>query len=165
MSTRNCHQNSAVREQLISALLPDVTAPRPAPQPVPMPSLPAPTPPQLDDPDRVLLSTGRLDRSGRLHERAVLCALGWGPGQELTLHNIDDMIVIKVVAGGDHRIDDRGGLALPAAVRRMCGITIGPPVVLVADVPEQTLLVHPARTITRLLAMHYQTLIGIPDAR
>ena len=30
MSTRNCHQNSAVREQLISALLPDVTAPRPA---------------------------------------------------------------------------------------------------------------------------------------
>jgi hypothetical protein len=25
----------------------------------------------------------------------VLCALGWGPGQELTLHSIDDMIVIR----------------------------------------------------------------------
>jgi len=47
----------------------------------------------------------------------------------------------------------------------MCGITVGPPVVLVADVPEQTVLVHPVTTVTRLLAAHHRTLIGTHDAR
>jgi hypothetical protein len=46
----------------------------------------------------------------------------------------------------------------------MSGITIGPPVVLVAAVPEQTVLIHPAITVTRLLAAHYPTLIGTHDA-
>lgn len=167
MSTRadHAHRHPGTHEQLIAALLPDITAPPPTPRRAPMPSLPAPSPPRLDDPDRLLLGTARLDRSGRIHERTLLRALGWEPDHELTLDTIDDMIVISSVSGGGHRIDNRSALALPAAARRMCGITIGPPVVLVAAVPEQTLLVHPATTVTWLLAAHYSTLIGTPDAR
>ena len=71
----------------------------------------------------------------------------------------------RIRGGRESYVDDRGALALPAAVRRMSGIAIGPPVVLVAAVPEQTVLIHPATTVTRLLAAHYRTLIGTHDAR
>jgi hypothetical protein len=75
------------------------------------------------------------------------------------------VIVISSVSGGGHRIDDRRALALPAAARRMCGIAIGPPVVLIAAVPEQTVLIYPAITVTGVLAAQYATLIGTHDAR
>jgi hypothetical protein len=67
----------------------------------------------------------------------LLRALGWEPGHELELDTTNGMIAIASVPVGRHRVDDRGALALPTAARRMCGITIGPPVVLVAAMHEQ----------------------------
>lgn len=165
MRTRAHLRRPGTHEQLIAALLPDVTTPRPTPRPAPMPSLPVPGPPHLPAPDTLLLGIARLDRSGRVHERTLFRALGWEPGRELAIDTVDDMIVVSSVSGGAHHVDDRGALALPAAARRMSGIAIGPPVVLVADVPEQTVLIHPAITVTRLLAAHHRTLIGTHDAR
>jgi hypothetical protein len=165
MSTRTQLRHPGTHEQLIAALLPDVTTPRPTPRPAPMPSLPAPGPPRMPVPETLLLDTARLDRSGRVHERTLFRALGWEAGHELTIDTVDNVIVIRSVSGGRHRIDDRNLLALPATARRMCGITVGPPVVLVADVSEQTVLIHPAITVTRLLATHYRTLTGTHDAR
>jgi hypothetical protein len=43
---------------------------------------------------------------------------------------------------------------LPAAARRMCGITLGRPVILLAAVHQQILVVHPAAALARLLAAH-----------
>lgn len=165
MSARTRLRHSGTSEQLIAALLHDVTAPRPTPSPAPMPSLPAPGSPHLLDPESLLLGIARMDRSGRVHERTLFRALGWEPGHELTIDTVEDMIVVRSVSGGRHRIDNRDALALTAAARRMCGIAIGPPVVLIADVPEQTLVIHAAVTVTRLLAAHYRTLIGTHDAR
>jgi hypothetical protein len=165
MSIRAHHRYPATDEQLIAALLPDVTSLRSTPQPAPMPSLPAPASPRLNNPDRLLLGIARLDRSGRVHELTLLRALGWGPGHELTLDTTDDLIVISSMSGGRHRIDNRSALALPAAARRMCGITSGLPVLLVAAVDEQVLVVHPAASVMRLLAAQYSTLIGTPDVR
>ena len=158
-------RHSGTHEQLIAALLPDATAPLSTPQPAPMPSLPAPSPLRVDSLDTLLLSTARLDRSGRVHERILLRALGWEPGHELALDTIDDLIVIRSPPGGGHRVDDRCALALPAAARRLSGITIESPVVLVAAVHEQVLLVHPSAAVARLLAAHHRTLNGTPDAR
>lgn len=62
--------------------------------------------------------------------------------------------MIVTAVGGAHRIDHRGAIALPAAARRMCGIPAGPPVVLVADVRRQRLVVHPAAAVIRLLTEH-----------
>ena len=165
MSTRAPLRHPGTPEQLIAALLPDVTAPRPTPRPAPMPSLPAPSPSHVPVPETLLLGTARLDRSGRVHERTLFRALGWEPGHKLTIDTIYDTIVIRSVSGGGHRIDVRNALALPAAARRICGIRIGPPVVRVAAVPEQTVLIHPVTSVTRLLAAHYRTLIGRHDAR
>lgn len=83
-----------------------------------MPALPAPSLPRPDDPDTFLVGTARVDRSGRVHERALLRALGWEPGHELELDTTNGMIAIASVPGGRHRVDDRGALALPAAARR-----------------------------------------------
>jgi len=77
MSTRTQLRHPGIHEQLIAALLPDVTAPRPAPRPAPMPSLPAPSPPCLSDPETLLLGAARLDQSGRVHERSL--EVYWAP--------------------------------------------------------------------------------------
>lgn len=121
--------------------------------------------PSIDDPDTLLVGAARADRSGRIHERAVLRALGWEPSHELELDTAHDMITIASVPCGRHRVDGRGALALSAAARRMCGITIGRPVILLAAVHQQILVVHPAATVAGLLAARYTTLIGARDAR
>jgi bifunctional DNA-binding transcriptional regulator/antitoxin component of YhaV-PrlF toxin-antitoxin module len=165
MSIRACAPHlDRPPEQLITALLPDVTAPRPTPRPVSLPTLPVLSLPSVDDPNTLLVGAARVDRSGRIHERAVLHALGWEPGHELELDTAHDMIAIASVHGGRHRVDDRGALALPAAARRMCGITISRPVILLAAVHQQILVVHPAATVAGLLAARYTTLIGARDA-
>lgn len=64
--------------------------------------------------------------------------------------------MIVAAVGGAHRVDHRGVIALPAAARRMCGLPAGAPVVLVADVRRQRLVVHPAAAVIRLLADHGQ---------
>jgi bifunctional DNA-binding transcriptional regulator/antitoxin component of YhaV-PrlF toxin-antitoxin module len=166
MSIRACAPHlGRPSEQLIAALLPDVTAPRPTPRPVSLPTLPVLSLPRLHDPDTLLVGAARVDRSGRIHERAVLRALGWEPGHELELDTANDMIAIASVPGGRHHVDDRGALALPAAARRMCGITIGRPVILLAAVHQQILLVYPAAIVAGLLAARYTTLMGARDAR
>jgi hypothetical protein len=166
MSLRACAPHlGRPPEQLIAALLPDVTAPRPTPRPVSLPTLPVLSLPSIDDPDTLRIGAARVDRSGRIHERALLRVLGWEPGHELELDTANDMIAITSVPGGRHRIDDRAALALPAAARRMCGITIGQPVILLAAMHQQILLVHPAAALAGLLAARYTTLIGTRDAR
>jgi hypothetical protein len=66
-----------------------------------------------------------MDRSGRLHERVLLSALGWGPGHRLGMDTVGGLIVVAPDPGGLHAIDRRGGLSLPAAARRMCRIEPG----------------------------------------
>lgn len=147
-------------ERLIAALLPDITAQRPVPPPVSLPALPAPAPAGIDDPGGVLIGTARVDRSGRFHERLLLRALGWGPGRKLDLGTSRGTVVIVAVLGGTHRVDPRGAITLPATARRMCGIPTGPPVLLVADVRRERLVVYPAAAVVRLLADHDSGLIG-----
>ncbi len=60
---------------------------------------------------------------------------------------------------GLHVIDDRGAIKLPTALRRLCGLECGVPVVLAAVVPEQVMVVHPSATVAQLLANHYTDLL------
>jgi hypothetical protein len=153
------------REQLIAALVPDTVEGGPTPRSVPLPALPVLSLPRLPDPDTLLVGAACIDRSGRVHERTLFSALGWKSGHQLEMDTTHGMIAIASVPGGRHRIDNRGALLLPAAARRMCGITLGPPVVLAAAVGEQLLIVHSAATVAGLLAAHYTTLMGARDAR
>ncbi|GLZ28063.1 hypothetical protein Lesp02_02530 [Lentzea sp. NBRC 105346] len=147
---------------MIAALIPTTAEPRPPA--APMPTLPALRLPTLTDPGTLLIGTARIDRTGRVHERAVLRALGWEPGRRLELDTIHGLIVITPDPAGRHSVDHRGAITLPAAARRMCGVELGPPLTLAAAVRQQVLVVHPAATVAALLAAHYRDLID-PDDR
>lgn len=116
-------------------------------------------------PGDLLVETARLDASGRLTARPLLRALGWAPGHRVDIAVTEDVLVVGSAPAGLHVVGDRGELGLPAAARRMCGITVGPPVLLVAALPRDVLVVHPAHLIAQLLADWYTTMAGESGAR
>lgn len=150
---------SHVQERLIGALIPDALGPRADSVPAPMPVLPALS--RLDHvaPVSLLVSTCRMDRSGRIHERLLLRALGWEPGDRVDMDTIHGMILIATTPTGPHGIDHRGAIKLPATLRRLCNITYGPPLILAAAIPKQVMIVHPAIVVADMLAKHYTHLI------
>lgn len=155
LSSRPSH----VQERLIGALIPDALGPRTDSVPAPMPVLPALS--RLDHvaPVSLLVSTCRMDRSGRIHERLLLRELGWEPGDRVDMDTIHGMILIANTPTGLHTIDHRGAIKLPATLRRLCNINYGPPLVLAAAVPEQVMVVHPGIVVADMLASHYTQLI------
>lgn len=156
---------SWVRERLIGALIPDGLGPSDETTPVPLPVLPALR--RLDHlhPAELLVSTSRMDRSGRIHERILLRELGWNPGSRVDMDTMHGMILIADTPTGLHTIDHRGAIKLPATLRRLCNIEYGLPLVLAAVVPEQVMVVHPSTTVAHLLASHYTDLIHTSRAR
>jgi len=110
-------------------------------------------------PTALLVSTRRMDSSGRIHERALLRELGWEPGDRVDMDTLHGMILIAASATGLQVIDDRGAIKLPTSLRRLCGLECGVPVVLAAVVPEQVMVVHPCATVAQLLADHYTDLL------
>jgi hypothetical protein len=97
--------------------------------------LPAAGLPAGTAPGDLLIETVRLDESGRLTARALLRALGWGPGHRVDISVTEGVVVVGSNPAGLHVVGDRGERGLPAAARRMCEITSGPPVLLVAALP------------------------------
>ena len=132
-----------MQERLIGALIPDALGPRNQVARVPLAVLP--TLSRLDNlkPTTLLVSTSRMDRSGRIHERILLRQLGWNPDTRLDIDTLHELIVIAAAPTGHHTIDHRGAIKLPASLRRLCGIEHGPPLLLAATVPEQVMVVHP----------------------
>jgi hypothetical protein len=114
-------------------------------------------------PGDLLVEAARLDASGRLTAKALLRGLGWGPGQRVDMAVTDGVLIVGSAPAGLHVVGDRGELGLPAAARRMCGITPGPPVLLVAALPRDVLIVHPAHLIGQVLADWYAARAGGRD--
>ena len=82
---------------------------------------------------------GRLDASGRIADRAVTSALGWRGGDRLTLTADAGVVIARRDPGGMVTVPRRSYVAIPAALRRRCGLEPGDRVLLAA-VPEQDTL-------------------------
>jgi hypothetical protein len=152
-------------EQLIKALIPAQPERGLPPTPAPLPMLPPLGLPAGTEPADLVVETARLDRSGRLTAGPLLRVLGWGPGHRVDIAATDGVLVVRTAPAGLHVIGDRGELGLPAAARRMCGITSGPAVLLAAVLPHDVLVVHPAHLVTGLLADWYASRAGERDVR
>jgi len=98
-----------------------------------LPALPVPGLPEGAGCEALVVETARMDRSGRVYARHVLGALGWGPGHRVDVAVVGGVLLVGSVATGLHVVGSRGELGLPAAARRMCGITPGLPVLLAAS--------------------------------
>jgi hypothetical protein len=139
----------ASSEQLIRALVP-AALPRPVPVTAPLPVLPARRPPT--DPQALpLLDLARLDRSGRLSARAVLKRLGWGPGHRVDVEVVGGALLVASAVNGAYAVGSRGDLALPAAARTLCGLTLAAAVVVAAYPRQDLVMVHPVSTVARLV--------------
>jgi hypothetical protein len=134
LSSRPSH----VQERLIGALIPDALGSHADSVPAPMPVLPAFSRLHHVAPVSLLVSTCRMDRSGRIHERPLLRELGWEPGDRVDMDTIHGMILIANTPTGLHIIDHRGAIKHPATLRRLCNINYGPPLVLAAAIPNMT---------------------------
>ncbi|MEO3777463.1 hypothetical protein ABGB16_11565 [Micromonospora sp. B11E3] len=145
-------------EQLIDALVPPKAVKPAVEAPAPLPVLPQLSLPAEVDADGLVLGMARLERSGRLSARELLGVLGWWPGSRVDIGVVAGVLVAASASTGRHVVHGRGGLCLPAAVRQMCGLLSGVPVLLAASPSQQVLVVHPVHTVARLLAEHHTRL-------
>jgi bifunctional DNA-binding transcriptional regulator/antitoxin component of YhaV-PrlF toxin-antitoxin module len=93
----------------------------------------------LSVPADVVYGTGRIDASGRVADQAVSCALGWREGDRLTPTAAPGIVTGRRDPGGMVAVPARGCLAIPAVLRRRCGLRAGDRVLLAA-VPGQDML-------------------------
>ena len=93
----------------------------------------------LSVPADVVYGTGRIDASGRVTDHVVSCALGWREGDRLTLTAAPGVVTARRDPRGMITVPARACLAIPAVLRRRCGLRAGDRVLLAA-VPGQDML-------------------------
>ena len=77
-----------------------------------------------------MYGTGRIDASGRVTDQAITCALGWREGDRLTLTASPGIVTARRDPRGMITVPARGCLAIPAVLRRRCGLRAGDRVLL-----------------------------------
>jgi hypothetical protein len=101
-----------------------------------------------------------IDKSGRVADRSAVRALGWAAGTRVTIREHGGTIAIAPAPDGVHRIDDRGYLILPLAVRRWCQLTAGDRLLLAADPATNLLMGHCFAVLDRLLGGADASVVG-----
>jgi hypothetical protein len=128
---------------------------------IPPTSAPAPTAPQtlpLNPLQRTTHNSGlvigiaSVSHSGRVRDIAVMSALGWVPGDRITVDLTPDALLLRRDAAAAHQVDDRGLVFLAAGPRTLLGIADNTRVVLVAIPAKDLLAVYPCTVVTALLA-------------
>src|SRR4051794_12792138 len=71
-----------------------------------------------------------VDRRGRVADQFVTQALGWAPGDRLTIRVTKGWITVTADADGRLAVSGQGRVHLPAAARRACRIAPGDRVLL-----------------------------------
>ena len=75
-------------------------------------------------PEGVVYGVARIDSSGRICERAIITALGWG-GDRLTFTADAGVVTARRDPGGMVTLPASGYLTIPAALRHRCGLKAG----------------------------------------
>jgi hypothetical protein len=105
----------------------------------------------LPVPDGVVYGTGRVDASGRVTDQAVSSALGWREGDRLTLAASPGVVIARRDPGGMVVVPARACLAVPAVLRRRCGLRAGDRVLLAAVPGAGMLAVYSFAVVDRAL--------------
>ena len=97
---------------------------------------------------------GRIDASGRIADRAVTDALGWLGGDRLTLTADAGVVTARRDPGGMVTVPGRAYIAIPAALRRRCGLEPGDRVLLAAVPGEDTLTAYSLAVVDQAIRAH-----------
>jgi bifunctional DNA-binding transcriptional regulator/antitoxin component of YhaV-PrlF toxin-antitoxin module len=101
-----------------------------------------------------------IDARGRVADRVVTAALGWQPGNRLTLRVTGQLIVVTAADDGILAVSRQGRVHLPAAARHACGIRPGDRVLLAAEPAESVLVVHPLAALDAMVSGLRDQLMG-----
>jgi hypothetical protein len=93
----------------------------------------------LSVPAGVVYGTGRIDASGRVTDQAISCALGCREGDRLTLTASPGVVTARRYRAGMITVLSCACIAIPAVLRRRCGLRAGDRVLLAA-IPGQDML-------------------------
>ena len=118
--------------------------PLPLARPVPVPSAP----------EDVVYGIGRIDASGRIADRAVTSALSWQGGDRLTLTADAGVVTARRDPGGMITLPHRAYIAIPAALRRRCGLRPGDRVLLAAVPADDTLAAYSLAVVDQAIRAH-----------
>jgi len=134
-----------VAEQLIAPVIPAPASRvqawpgepgrRQAARTLPLPSLPA----VPGSPPDLVYGMGRIDRSGRVGDRAITQALNWQAGDRLTFTACPGAAIARRDPHGMISLSARQYVAIPAALCHRCGLHPGDRVLLAAA-PAQDML-------------------------
>ena len=105
-------------------------------------------------PDDVLYGFGRMDSSGRVADRAMTSALGWQPGDRLTLTAAAGVVIARRDPGGLVTMPAKPYLVIPAALRRRCGLRPGDRVLLAVFPDRDTLAAYSFAVVDQALRTH-----------
>ena len=101
---------------------------------------------------------GRVDSSGRVLDRSLVDALGWGRGDRLHLTLVAGSVVVHRHPTGVFTLTSQRYLVLPAPVRKRCGLTTGERVLLAADPRHGIVVVHPLSALDTMITAYHASL-------
>ena len=105
-------------------------------------------------PEDVLYGFGRMDESGRVADRAMTSALGWQPGDRLTLTAAAGVVIARRDPGGMVTLPAKPYLVIPAALRRRCGLRPGDRVLLAVFPDRDALAAYSFAVVDQALRAH-----------
>ena len=105
-------------------------------------------------PDDVLYGFGRMDESGRVADRAMTSALGWRPGDRLTLTAAAGVVIARRDPGGIVTMPAKPYIVIPAALRRRCGLRPGDRVLLAVFPARDALAAYSFAVVDQALRAH-----------
>ena len=108
----------------------------------------------LSVPAGVVYGTGCIDASGRVADQAVSCALDWREGERLTLTASPGVLTARRDPGGMVTVPARACLAIPAVLRRRCGLRAGDRVLLAAVPGQDMLAAYSFAVVDRAIRAH-----------
>jgi AbrB family looped-hinge helix DNA binding protein len=105
-------------------------------------------------PDDVLYGFGRMDESGRVADRAMTSALGWRPGDRLTLTAAAGVVIARRDPAGMVTLPAKPYIVIPAALRRRCGLRPGDRVLLAVFPDRDALAAYSFAVVDQALRAH-----------
>jgi bifunctional DNA-binding transcriptional regulator/antitoxin component of YhaV-PrlF toxin-antitoxin module len=105
-------------------------------------------------PDDVLYGLGRIDSSGRVADRAITSALGWHAGDRLTLTAAAGVVIARRDPHGMVTMPAKPYIAIPAALRRRCGLRPGDRVLLAVIPGEDALAAYSFAVVDQAIRAH-----------